>query len=532
MEENLNIFTLNEYDEDSVEDSKKILKDLKLNSKLNQREFEEDFWEFFCEANHVFNKFDFTKLNTYYKKTKILKYNADLKVLLKCWVANNIGTYSLSTMELALKVIIDFFNISMEMESSKVGEIKEVLNRVAAYKQEALVNGLLNLNFYDEDLLSESLVTYISNLKFEHSNKTRVIFLLIFHEKIRSFEMELSKKPHKVQLLHYLIRIWWEISMFVPMRPIEVARIKYKNIKKVDNKIHLTFDRNKGNGNLKTTVLLSESTYQLIQKYYKESREYGKSVTLFSKKALPQRKSRDQRLLEYFNRVSLDFAINKYLSMVFNDAEKELYQNDLNLFTPIVTRHISIINLIRQGYNPYEIAELAGHRSTITQYHYSRHLENLIDVDLLNIFNSFNYDKEASVYTVYRQFKKVVKSIDELPKIRHELPIGFCIEENIRCPVDGSCFDCHFWRITKDQLTIYYRDLAEHKKAKQNQIKDVLIKMVELYQNIQKYKKKRKIDKDLDIELKENAKKLEGLMSQFKDFEQVFFREVISDGQT
>ena len=63
----------------------------------------------------------------------------------------------------------------MEMESSKVGAIKEVLNRVAAYKQEALVNGLLNLNFYDEDLLSESLVTYISNLKFEHSNKTRVI---------------------------------------------------------------------------------------------------------------------------------------------------------------------------------------------------------------------------------------------------------------------------------------------------------------------------------------------------------------------
>ena len=61
-------------------------------------------------------------------------------------------------------------------------------------------------------------------------------------------------------------------------------------------------------------MLLSESTYQLIQKYYKESREYGKSVTLFSKKALPQRKSRDQRLLEYFNRVSLDFAIkNMYL---------------------------------------------------------------------------------------------------------------------------------------------------------------------------------------------------------------------------
>ena len=83
----------------------------------------------------------------------------------------------------------------------------------------------------------------------------------------------------------------------------------------------------------------------------------------------------------------------------------------MNLFTPIVTRHISIINLIRQGYNPYEIAELAGHRSTITQYHYSRHLENLIDVDLLNIFNSFNYDKEASVYTVYRQFKKVVKAL-------------------------------------------------------------------------------------------------------------------------
>ena len=40
--------------------------------------------------------------------------------------------------------------------------------------------------------------------------------------------MELSEKPHKVQLLHYLIRIWWEISIFVPMRPIEVAKLNIK----------------------------------------------------------------------------------------------------------------------------------------------------------------------------------------------------------------------------------------------------------------------------------------------------------------
>lgn len=522
----LNIFSTNEYDDYSLERTLNKLKEIESGSKYNMCKFEEDYWEIFCSQNNKIVKFDFTLIKEEFNKLIIFNSECNLKVFIKCWIVSNYDEYSLATINNSFKRLSIFFNQCVTLKAVDEEVLNDLLDEYSNYMKMNLTAAILNFSFYIEDLLIVEVISFFSKLDIKTINRARLLpstkFLLVFHNKIYEFEKSLKKKSARVQILHYLIKIWWELSIFVPIRPIEVSRLEYKNISKENDKFYLKIKRNKlTKKRPKTTkVIIPPNLYKLIRKYYRDSREYGKSKTLFSYKALPIIGKKPQRLTEYFNSNNMEYALKKYLTLVFEDEEKDLYKKDLKLFTPIVTRHLAIINLIRQGYNSYEIAELAGHTTLLTQSHYTNHIKNLIDVDMISIFNSFKYGANGNVQNLTRVYSEhMVETID--PIIKHDLKIGYCVEPNMNCPVD-ECFDCKYWKLSSDDLQIYSDELAKHKNKKTEQIKEVLLEVISLFVQIQNYKSDIYIEKSVDDNLKRQAKRLQMLVLQYKDFNKIF----------
>ncbi|ATP41052.1 hypothetical protein CSE16_13885 [Solibacillus sp. R5-41] len=532
----LSILNHEEFDEYTLEVTEKTLKKWENASKYNRCNINEDIWEIFCEENNLIITFNFSKVSTNYSTSLIFNYDGNLKLLLKCWVASNLSLYSLRNIDRSLYVLCDYIEKSLYLNKLNTESLSLLFKKFSDNKQKTIAISIINFGFYVEDLLKVEVINYFSKLSFKYNDNVRLLpstkFLLIFHNKIKEFEGIMKKKPVRVQILHYLIKIWWELSMFVPILPIEAAKLKYKDITKENNKIYLKIKRNKAyNKRVNITkVVIPENLYKTIRKYYRESREYGSSITLFSRKSLPIIGKRNQRLPEYFNRGNLDYALKKYISIVFNSQELENYKEDIKLFTPIVTRHLAIINLVRQGYNSHEIAELSGHTSIFTQNHYSSHIENLIDLDLINIFNAFKYDSDYNVHTLFRTFKKRIVADNELNEKKHDVLIGFCTEDEMKCPVK-SCFDCDFWKITKNDVLVYKEVLTEHRNKKMDEIKLVFFEIISLFNMIQNFKTMVEVEKPLDNDLKIKAKKLESLMLQYKNFEQFFCLEVIENGE-
>ncbi|MEA0554876.1 hypothetical protein U1P98_09835 [Lysinibacillus irui] len=533
--------------ESSVKEAKEALVDIEGKHEFNNCNFENDKWIFY---DPILNKF----LNFYYYDydltgfEKFIDYDSDnLKTYLKCWAAANIQIYSAAYFSILSNYIGSFFNdICKEIE--KKGEIdidglENILEIYSEYRKYQVIIGILNFSDYMDRYFSNEFLLMISRVKetLSYETNTREIpstdFILYFHKKIMGIDYEALNDKELVLFLP--VKIWWELSNFIPIRPTELTNLTNKSLKrKSDGRKYIEIERIKSRRNIKkksiTKILIKDELFNLFKLYIRKARIYGKSSTIFSYRASMIRNIKPRRNADNFVREDLVKLIDYFFNKNFSKEERELFKSDIELFTPIITRHLAFINLKRQGFHPFEIARLGGHEDLRAQEHYFNHVKNLVDVEMLNIFNEISLNKNLKEESIEidKIESKLVNKIDwdiennKQPNKNIKLEIGYCTDEEMNCPV-SSCFDCKNWRITIDEIQKNQKLIQQKVIEKRSSIETVLYEMGKLYSLIYKnldddYERLSTIN---DKKLKLSAHKLDMLVKQYINLSNNFIKE-------
>ncbi|NTZ19430.1 hypothetical protein EXW96_18200 [Paenibacillus sp. JMULE4] len=219
---------------------------------------------------------------------------------------------------------------------------------------------------------------------------------------------------------YYPLKIWWEITTKIPLRTTEFCLTPYDCTRKDDDKYFLTLKRTLLKGNVPAVshkikddyedheIRIDEELYLLIQNYkaivdHYDSMEnfYDRDYQIIGKrqfllshrsyfKCLEDKKStfKNTKILEQFNEYHLRKIIQQFyvnvLQNKFNyqvipkNNGNELQPYQIELISPMDTRHYAFINLVLNDIEPIMIKEIARHGSVDSSYHYYNHVGSFV----------------------------------------------------------------------------------------------------------------------------------------------------------
>lgn len=181
----------------------------------------------------------------------------------------------------------------------------------------------------------------------------------------------------------YPILLWWKLTMVIPMRPIEFFTLKNTSFYQKEKRYYIKIERslksdptNKKNHpiGLVTDFQITKQLYDLFQSYINivELKDAG---YIFNSSEHNFKYDR-----EFVGRGIFNYNLNKFYDKIvkekygFTVLEKEtkqfLDEKEIEKINFGDTRHLSFLNLIISGYNPYTIAQLGGHRELSSQMSY------------------------------------------------------------------------------------------------------------------------------------------------------------------
>ncbi|ATH59646.1 hypothetical protein BJG89_04825 [Staphylococcus nepalensis] len=248
--------------------------------------------------------------------------------------------------------------------------------------------------------------------------------------------------------------IWWQLTMFIPMRPNEFVQLQKNDLKKVNDKYYLTIKRSKAKYPKhilpKTEFHISEDIGNLIKSYINLSEHcYTTDVS----------KEENSYLFPIFMRARYYTKHNKKVSKVishgknthittdmFNSLIKSFYKeiilsNDIEQLTPNSTRHLAICNMRMQNIDPLTISRMAGHASLYTQNHYANHLETFIE-SKVKLLSEQIKNKQMKITDFYT--KEEVENLPVVQKIKTESILNRTDRNNLRQIDNGYCTDNEF----------------------------------------------------------------------------------------
>lgn len=264
------------------------------------------------------------------------------------------------------------------------------------------------------------------------------------------------------KLTYFPVVLWWKLTMIIPMRPIEFFILKSHDLyEKAGCKwIHITRSKKSTkNANRKTSIpLISEfkinnDVYELFQ-YYIKNIDVGNEDYIFNITSDPLRKiSGDLQIYEmteFAGRDLLDGLLEKFFNNIisceygYNVIKKEtkqtLDENEIEYINYGDTRHLSFLNLILSGYNPYTIAQLGGHTQLSTQNHYYAGLTAYCTSKAYALAYGITeiQNKDALTMTKWRQ-NHLLLSTTDLTGAR-KITGGYCTSKNF--PYECYTSDC------------------------------------------------------------------------------------------
>ncbi|MGG1215384.1 hypothetical protein ABHM93_03090 [Micromonospora provocatoris] len=315
---------------------------------------------------------------------------------------------------------------------------------------------------------------------------------------------------------YYPIKIWWEISMIIPIRTTELTLTPYDCLKKKDNYYYLLVRRTelKGNGGKKKVSHTIENDYRLQEirinkELYKLIDEYRQSVDyydgmnfyndceirpskrkfLFSYRSYfkhienEMTKYRIGKLIkmsgkEYFSAGSLhrlldnffiEIASEKYNYEVVSKLEnnEELEPNQIELVNPMDTRHFAFINMVLNDIEPLFLKKLGGHDAIESSIHYFSHIDKFIKCFTYStakrLVNNKKVIAKKSELDLYNKYKHIPKTpIQNYREVKN----GWClsqqsVNELMDCRrVNNNCLICSFFH-PKNTL-IYIEKIKEN----------------------------------------------------------------------
>lgn len=498
----------------SINNSKEILKTLKEYDEIFENNFEDNVWVFedhLLKGSRIY--FDFNILEKRMKLEK--KRNISAIILVKCWVAELLNDFYPKSINNKYKILVDIIEKTDFFSTNNVNDLIEYLrNYNPIINQDIESDEYFNLENIKKDNQGNKHIYEIINIvinfltfsELDSLNNYRVPLLDIRKSlPIKIYSRNLPRSEDVLtldfvisnyfrygftsnsRLFYAPIFLWWKITNVIPIRISEFCNMKRECINYENGKYYITLPREKKRATNRRiqmidTLEISKEIYELIYSYMDLTNKYGETKTLLSYRAIVALEDSctgrlNKNNVNYFNRINFKALLKKfYKDIVYKEFKKTVTRE----VRPNDTRHFAFCSLLLQGLSPIEIARLGGHSTLEAQYHYSNHTEYYIDLEVKKLIENFRLqnikENEKSFKSNEISLSDIENKSLQFPSkennTRQPMEIGFCTDELQRCESEECMLCKHWW--------IHPRDIENVKPIIQNKILKRKKKIVEL----------------------------------------------------
>jgi len=470
------------YDE-TVEESKFILKKLFDENILQSGRFEDDIW-IFSKSNEYLLRMNFSDISKEYKD------------LVKCWCAVSLERMYPENMDKYLSIFRVAASVTEQFHISKIETLREYISKLSETSKKAYIYAIINFLNYTRIENSEDYIVSLNSISVDKIDGIRKLpnfyDVMTFHDIINHF---MNHWTEKEKHMFFPIVIWWKLTTIIPMRIREFCNMSRSCLLQHERGISIIVPRVKNSflerHNDKNQKLeISDSIAKLIVSYIEISSPYGHSDTLISFRMYK----------DAFKKGNFDLQANpnKFKVANFKNLLEQFYQmivhekyglRDIEQIKPNDTRHFAFCSLMLQGIDPLTIARLGGHTKLESQLHYQRHLDYFVQskiyqltrLNMLTIKDN-NYIYNSPLLLEKYEVKSLL-SIDNYKDVMETDEGGFCTDAlEMKCESTRSCLMCSKYWISRELLSSKLEELIIMDKEVLQSIQ-MRIKTIERYWN-------------------------------------------------
>ncbi len=387
--------------------------------------------------------------------------------------------YAVTTANEYLKIIIALYiasNSFKNIDKMSDSEIIQIVNRKEnnfLYMPIEFLDFIIENNFIDNTnsylLKSSSKLSRIYISKELHIKRIRELppnrDIAMFQYYIHKFVD--NEKDENLIKLFYSLRVWWHVSVIIPIRPSEITFMLDRNcIFEMDQRYYLRVNRIKAGLIKKNDVpilkklCIDSITYKLISGYLDNISEDVDSKSLFSIKCIREAVLELCQYNDFFKGKNMLFnrEYQKYnrleatdmnqLINLFYDYYIDYINNENSKYIRLKcgdTRHLAFSSLFLQNINPIDIAMIGGHTSINSLNSYVYHVDMYMDSEAYKYSNNIDFKFEFD----NRKLKDIILSMPKADNtIENAYPddmgIGYCKSRLCECE-DDLCFFCSHW---------------------------------------------------------------------------------------
>ena len=496
--------------ESSIEYSKSLLQEEMSLNPLSKCYFKDNHWI-------LLNNNTLSQTHLYFDKVaESVKFNKSLNdsefiIIVKCWIASLVQSYVSTTIKGFLTSLSSFLTLTKGLSSLEIDDISNDFNAISTSEsvKSAIINSSLNLFDYYSDLdNNEEILSLLFELKkrVKHKSKARIIppskDILIFSKVVKDyFATAISEQEY---FKYFAVWLWWNLTNIVPMRPGEFCDIPRDCLSESKGNYYIQLPRKKQPSKkiqVIDKVYVPEEIYNKVKLYKEKTQVFGDTKTLISYLSLPTESYHKNQKLDQHSFTNVIFAKilnNFYINIVLGRNTivlnpRNSIETDLTSISQILrpgdTRHISLLNLKRQGYHPIEIARMAGHTSLQSQYHYFNHIENFVDLEILELITNSdlsgysNKIQNGGIESLGMSFVNKYVLKPSKTDFKRKMEDGYCIDPLQRCLTE-DCWECDYWRISMEEFNQKKHLLVQKNEACKSTLEEVIHNLQNLYQAI------------------------------------------------
>jgi hypothetical protein len=469
-------------------------------------EFEKNRWYFYSLKTDHLIRIDFNKIFLLSETVNTQKI-IELVNVIKCWVAGLINHLTIETIQASFYHVTTSLIVTQCFNINLINEYKDSLNSLNDSLKGSRISAVINFfEFYNEFEHFNEYYNFLVGIKYPGISVRKIPSandVFTFSWVLEDFYVNTSKDDWRYTYF-YPLKLWWIITMAIPMRIGEFLSISRKGFYKSSDRYVLELKRSKQKNNKKRIQIIdklevTKDVYTAMQEYVELTENFGYSDTLISYRAYKrlaqkytegskkERRNPNRITLGNFSTILENFYDNVISNTPYNlsvrkkceDMEQLILDSRKNgvffdierRLRPNDTRHLAFILLMLQGFHPVEIARLGGHTNVYTQRHYHYHEEFMVDSEVIKLIRSFNLtskrensriliSNETNIkinkeFRVKNIFKPSITPIEKWDK----LEIGYCTALVKDC--FSHCFVCEYWKIELEEFNHKRKELEQ-----------------------------------------------------------------------
>lgn len=492
-----------EYDEENIERSKNIFKNLNEDGIIIGN-FDNTIWLMDDEYEKIRLRFEFDELK-YAKEFK----NRDIYTFeqfinsVKSYMVFSVTKYSISSLNICLTSLIKYAEVTDYFNKEKSKNID--INKLEI-TQLRFIEGYLNFIEFDgveyyRDLIEEHIEYNLSVCYEKNNNKDKKSSrrdladfqsIFLFNKIIEDFWKYGDSKDKDKYLILY---IWWKISNIIPLRLKEFCITPYDCIEVYGDKYYIKLRRSKIKGNKGNNTITykidedyslnkyntTKEIYDLISKYKQITEPYRDNNNLLicystyrvhfvGKKYNYEEVShinnsfRRETLSTLLKRFFIEIIQGKYNYNIveYNDfvlqriatlddegnaiemGFKPLEDKEITMFRTGDIRHCAIINMVLNDINPILVKDIVDHENINTTFHYFGNIDELVRCISYIKYkelckNKPSIEKSKGNRSINVSANQIFNQLEEVKSV--EVDYGRCSSKNF---INGKLNDCMF----------------------------------------------------------------------------------------